>query len=119
MLVVEDEAIVRAIAVDALRRHGYTVLQAGDGMEALRVAGEHAGNIDLLVTDVVMPQLGGRELARRLRGKRPKLRVLYVSGYTDSAIARHGMLEDGIALLQKPFTAATLTRKVRDALDAP
>lgn len=119
LLVVEDEAIVRAIAVDALRRHGYTVLQAGDGMEALRVAGEHAGNIDLLVTDVVMPQLGGRELARRLRSKRPKLRVLYVSGYTDSAIARHGMLEDGIALLQKPFTAATLTRKVRDALDAP
>ncbi len=95
------------------------MLEAADGDEALRIGREHGGPIHLLVTDVVMPQMGGRELADAAEAGRPETKVLYVSGYTDDAIVRHGVLGDGHApSCQKPFTAAELARKVREVLDA-
>ncbi|NPV08413.1 MAG: PAS domain S-box protein [Anaerolineae bacterium] len=118
VLIVEDEALVRKVVARALSGQGYRVLEAADGREAIRVAQEHAGPIHLLVTDVVMPQMGGKELADNLRAARPEVSVLYVSGYTDSAIVRGGILEDGTAFLQKPFTVAALARKAREVLDA-
>jgi DNA-binding response OmpR family regulator len=114
---VEDEGGVRAFTGVVLRLQGYAVLEAGDGAEAEQVAAAHAGPIDLLVTDVVMPGLGGREVAERLAAARPGLRVLYLSGYTDDAVVRHGVLAAEAAFLQKPFTPAALARKVREVLD--
>jgi CheY-like chemotaxis protein len=119
VLLVEDEESVRAFAGLVLRGAGYTVLEAGDGAEAERVADGHAGPLHLLLTDVVMPGVGGRELAARLSASRPGLKVLYLSGYTDDAVVRHGVLESDVNFLQKPFTRVVLTRAVRDALDAP
>jgi PAS domain S-box-containing protein len=117
VLLVEDEDGVRALASHVLRDCGYVVLEARHGKEALRVAAEHEGSIKLLVTDVVMPHLGGRELAERLALSHPQARVLFLSGYTDDAIVRHGILEEEVAFLQKPFTTAALARKVREVLD--
>ena len=94
------------------------VLAAGEGQEALHAANEHDGPIHLLLTDVVMPNMGGRELAERLASVRRETKVLYLSGYTDDAIVHHGVLEPGIAFLQKPFTPQALARKVREVLDA-
>ncbi|MBI3271677.1 MAG: CHASE domain-containing protein [Planctomycetes bacterium] len=119
VLLVEDEPMVRAIAGEGLRQRGYTVLEAVDGEDGLRVARAHAGALHLLLTDVVMPRLGGRELADQLLRERKELRVLYVSGYTREAIDRHGVLAGGLAFLQKPFRVATLASKVREILDAP
>ena len=118
VLLVEDEPAVRGLARDILHQQGYTVLEAADGDEALRVGREHGGPIHLLVTDVVMPQMGGRELADRLRAGRSETKVLYVSGYTDDAILHQGVSETGTAFLAKPFTAAALAHKVRQVLDA-
>ena len=118
VLLVEDEPEVRGLARDILHQQGYTVLEAADGDEALHVGREHGGPIHLLVTDVVMPQMGGRELADRLRAGRTETKVLYVSGYTDDAILRQGVSETGTAFLPKPFTAAALAHKVRQVLDA-
>ena len=118
VLLVEDDAAVRALAKRALERRGYDVLEAGGGGAALAVSAG-AGAIHLLVTDVVMPGMGGRELAGRLRGLRPGLRVLYMSGYTDDALVRHGVLAGEAAFLQKPFTPESLARKVREVLDGP
>src|SRR2546430_237575 len=118
VLLAEDEPAVRAIARQALERQGYTVLAAPSGADALALAAQHGATIHLLLTDVVMPGMSGRDLADRLTAQRPGIRVLYISGYTDNAIVRHGMLEPGLAYLQKPFRPDALVRKVRDVLDA-
>lgn len=117
ILLVEDEDAVRAMVRTVLRQAGYTVLDAGRASKALRLAGAHAGPIHLLITDVVMPEMGGRELVERLARVRPDLRVLYLSGYTDDAVVRHGVLHAEVAFLQKPFTLAALTTKVREVLE--
>lgn len=119
ILLAEDEAAVRALVSRALRASGYCVLEAQDGLEAVRIAGEFGGVIDLVITDVVMPELAGRLLSERLAELRPDIKVLYMSGYTDDAIIRHGVLERGAAFLQKPFTPDTLAMKVRAILDGP
>ncbi len=119
VLVVEDEALVRDVTRAMLVRRGYTVLLANDGDHAVRVAADHFGVIDLLLTDVVMPRANGRRVAERLRMMRPELRVLYMSGYTEDAIVHHGVLEPGIVLLEKPFTDQDLARTGRAVLDAP
>jgi PAS domain S-box-containing protein len=118
ILVVEDEAPVRAVTRQLLERNGYTVLEAPDGAAALALLdGETGGrHIDLLLTDVIMPGMSGRALADQLKARRPHLRVLFMSGYTDDAVVRHGMLEPGLAYLEKPFRPPTLLRKVRAVL---
>src|SRR6266568_6920285 len=118
VLLAEDEPAVRAIAQQALERHGYTVLAAPSGADALARAAQHGATIHLLLTDVVMPGMSGRDLADRLTAQRPGIRLLYISAYTDNAIVRHGMLEPGLAYLQKPFRPDALVRKVREVLDA-
>jgi CheY-like chemotaxis protein len=119
VLVVEDDAAVRALTRHVLQAAGYAVLEAVGGDEALRVATAHTGCIHLLVTDVVMPGLGGRATAERLAERHHGLRVLFVSGYTDDAVIRHGVLHDKVNFLQKPFTPAVLAWKVREVLDQP
>jgi two-component system, cell cycle sensor histidine kinase and response regulator CckA len=118
VLLVEDEMLVRDLAADALRRHGYQVLSASTGLEALDLAGQVLHPIDVLVTDVVMPQMGGEQLAVRMLSERPMLKVLFISGYTDMALLQHGTLIAGTALLQKPFTPGQLVHRVRQLLDA-
>jgi len=118
VLLVEDEREVRLLAHRLLGQQGYRVLEAPNGEEALHVAQEHAGEeIHLLLTDVVMPQMGGKELADQLKILRPNIKVLYVSGYTDNAIVHHGVLDPGTHFLQKPFSQETLSHKVREVLD--
>jgi PAS domain S-box-containing protein len=119
ILVVEDEEAVRKVAVRMLRASGYNVLTASNGGEALLTCEQHDGDIALLLTDVVMPQMSGRELAERLRQLRPGMRVLFMSGYTNDAIVRHGVLEAGIRFISKPFSSPELARKVRESLDSP
>jgi signal transduction histidine kinase/CheY-like chemotaxis protein/HAMP domain-containing protein len=118
LLVVEDEPVVRSLAVRALVDQGYRVLQAADGAGALAMSRAYDGEVHLLVTDVVMPGMNGKELADRLTADRPGIRVLYVSGYTDHAVVRHGVLEEGIAFLSKPFDLRELARTVREVLDS-
>ncbi len=117
ILLVEDEAAVRKLARTILERQGYRILEAADGEAALRLAAAHAEPIELLLTDVVMPGLNGRELAHRLVAKRPGMRVLYVSGYSKNHTGRSGPPAADAVHLQKPFTAEALARAVRDALD--
>jgi two-component system cell cycle sensor histidine kinase/response regulator CckA len=117
VLVVEDEPAVRRLAVEVLRRHGYQVLEAADGGEAMKVAERHPGNIHVLITDLVMPEMNGVDLAGRLIARRPATRVLYISGYTDEAVARGGVLEPGTNFLQKPFNSYRLASTVRQVLD--
>ena len=118
ILLVEDEDGVRALVRQILVKQGYTVLESRHAGEALLLCERHQGMIDLLLTDVVLHQMSGRELAERLTTVRPKMRVLYISGYTDDAVVQHGVLEAGTAFLQKPFTTDALTRKVRQVLNA-
>ena len=118
ILVAEDEPMVREIAVKTLSRLGYHILSAGDGEEALAVADAYPYPIHLLLTDMVMPHLGGREVAEAIRRTRPEMRVLYASGYTDNAIVQRGLEEAETSFLQKPFIPAALARKVREMLDA-
>jgi signal transduction histidine kinase len=117
VLVAEDDLAVRSVTVNMLRKRGYTVLEAESPGEALRLAGEHPDPIHLLVTDVVMPEMGGRELADAIVLVRPQVRVLFVSGYTENAIVHQGVLDRGIAFLSKPFTIQSLAAKVRSVLD--
>jgi CheY-like chemotaxis protein len=119
ILLVEDDEEVRAVARETLEAAGYVVLPAANATEALGLTADGSPRIQLLVTDVVMPQVSGRELAERLAPTYQNLRVLYISGYTDDAIVRHGIVAKGTAFLQKPFTPGTLLRKVREVLDGP
>jgi two-component system cell cycle sensor histidine kinase/response regulator CckA len=119
ILLVEDEARVRKLIVDVLTARGYGVLEATRGEEALRLCKLHRGDIDLAVVDVVMPEISGPDLVRQLAPMRPRMNVLYISGYTDEAIVHHGIPESGAAFLQKPFLPDALARKVREVLDAP
>ena len=117
VLVVEDEASVRDVTVSILRSAGYRVLEASGGEEALKVCDKYSGFIHLLVTDVVMPGMSGKRLAQALEARYPGIKVLYISGYTDNIIVRHGVLENGTSFIQKPFTRDQLLRKVREVLE--
>jgi CheY-like chemotaxis protein len=117
LLLVEDEEPVRKLAGHILRDCGYRVLEAGDGSEAIRVCLEEAGPIQLVISDAVLPFLSGSALAERIKELRPDCRVLFMSGYTDDAVLRHGVLESGYAFLQKPFRPADLALTVRQILD--
>ena len=119
ILLVEDELGVRQLVREMLHRLGYTILEASGGAEALRLFDQHQGSIDLLLTDVIMPQMSGRDLAERLKALQPSLKVLYISGYTDDMLAHHGVLESNVFLLQKPFAPDELARKLREVLDTP
>jgi PAS domain S-box-containing protein len=117
ILLVEDEDAVRAVSRFALQTFGYNVLEANRPTEAIRLCEQHQGPIALLVTDIVMPGMGGRALTERISELRPGIKVLYVSGYTDDAVVRHGVLQADVAFLQKPFTPTSLANKVRQVLD--
>ncbi len=120
ILLVDDEPQVVTLVREMLSREGYHVLGAGDGDEALRIAGDAETQLELLLTDIVMPQMNGRDLADRIKGLRPGIRVLYMSGFMKEAILKYyGISITGIPFLQKPFTRETLARKVREVLDAP
>jgi CheY-like chemotaxis protein len=117
ILLVEDEDVVRGLARKILEQSGYRVLDARNGTEAIRISREHAEAIQLLLTDVVMPEISGKEIAERLTVLRPTIRVLYMSGYTDEAIVHHGVIDANVEFIQKPFTPMALVRKVRAVLD--
>jgi len=119
ILLVEDDAPVRAATREILAGSGYTVLEARSGKEAMTLLSQRAGGIDLLLTDVIMPEMNGRLVSELARSFRPDLPVLFVSGYTDDAILRHGILDQGVPFLQKPFTPAQLRQKIREVLTAP
>jgi len=117
VLLVEDEEMVRNLSREILQMNGYRVLSAANGEEACDVCERYGGQIDLVVTDVVMPLMSGREVVEKISQKRPEMRVLYMSGYTDDAIVRHGVLDAGVPFLQKPFTPDSLARKVRELIE--
>ncbi len=113
----EDDDRLRNLTRKILERYGYSVLEAENGEKALRIINEHNGPIQLMVTDVVMPGMNGRELAERLQSLRSEMKVIYMSGYTDNAIVHHGVLEPGLNFLQKPFAPERLACMVREVLD--
>jgi DNA-binding response OmpR family regulator len=117
LLVAEDDNLVRDLIRTILSGTGYTVLEARDGMEAWEIARRHKGPIHMLVTDVVMPRMGGRELANLFANQRTGAKVLFLSGYTDDAIVRHGVLEAGVEFLQKPFRPGELVQRIRTILN--
>jgi PAS domain S-box-containing protein len=116
ILLIEDDTALRGLLCETLEEGGYTVLVAGDGAKALEIAREYTGAIPLIVTDVIMPGLDGRQAAEQIQSERPEAEVLFISGYTDDAIARHGVLDPGVRFLSKPFTSNDLLRKVEEAL---
>ncbi|MCH9009132.1 MAG: response regulator [Chloroflexi bacterium] len=119
ILLVEDEVPVREMTVRVLKQQGYNVLEAPNGAEGLRLARDiPQGDIHLLLTDVVMPLIGGKELSEKFQALHPESQLIFTSGYTDSAIVRHGVLEPGVHFIQKPYSLNMLTRKVREVLDA-
>lgn len=117
ILVVDDEAGIRALVAKILRRERYQVLEAGSAEDALRIASTHGAEIDLLLTDVVLPGIHGRQLAEQMRGNNPDLKVLYVSGYTGDEAVQTGDFPPGSKFLQKPFTLSALVRKVHEAIE--
>ncbi|HNG96523.1 MAG TPA: response regulator, partial [Acidobacteriota bacterium] len=117
ILLVEDDENVSELAVTSLKMYGYKVLMATGGKEAFQIIQSVNGLVDLVLTDVVMPALSGPDLAKMLRAKYPHLKILFMSGYTDDAIVRHGLLEAGVAFIQKPYTPLGLVQKVRQVLD--
>ncbi|MBK5295589.1 MAG: response regulator [Vicinamibacteria bacterium] len=117
ILVAEDEDGVRSLTREVLEKYGYRVLEAANGEEALVVADQHAGPVDLLLSDVVMPRMGGPELAQALLQRRPTVKVLYMSGYTDHPMVRRGVVDAGVAFLQKPFTPTLLVSRIRELLE--
>jgi two-component system, cell cycle sensor histidine kinase and response regulator CckA len=117
ILLVEDERIVREIAVKMLERLNYDVLHASNGNEALEIAQNYSGVIDLLITDVVMPGMNGRELSERLQQMRPDIKVLFTSGYTENSIAHHGIIEKDLSFIGKPYSSRQLAKKIRQLLD--
>jgi CheY-like chemotaxis protein len=119
ILLVEDDEAVRPLIAQALRLYGYTVLEAGNGADALDIAGREPDAIDLLLTDIVMPGMNGRELAEQLLAEQPTLHVLYTSGYPADTIIRHGIAHASTAYLEKPYLPEDLAHKIRDVLDAP
>ena len=118
ILVVEDEQGVRELTTKMLKRLGYNVLAAGSGAEALEIARSHTGHIALMVTDVVMPNMSGAQLAAELRHSQPDIKVVFISGYTENAISQHGVLDEGVQFLAKPFSRESLARKLREVLGA-
>jgi CheY-like chemotaxis protein len=116
ILVVEDEKAVRELTVRILGKLGYRVLVASGGEEAIAISQSYADEISLLLTDVVMPNMSGRQVADKLLGTRPGLKILYLSGYTDTTVVHHGVLETGLDFLPKPFSREVLARKIRDVL---
>ena len=114
VLLVEDEPALRLLAVSSLKKIGYAVLDAGNGLEALAIAEAHAGKIDVVVADIVMPQMGGPELVEKLRAKRENLVVIFMSGYTEAAALEHAKIGDTTALLNKPFSSETLAEKIQE-----
>jgi two-component system cell cycle sensor histidine kinase/response regulator CckA len=118
ILIAEDDEMVRSLVKETLVRHGYTVLDAAGAVDAEKISEIYRGDIDLLITDVVMPKVNGRDLATRLAKRRPSLKVLYMSGYTDGAVVNNGILQKEVAFLQKPFTPTALAEKVREVLES-
>jgi len=118
ILLVEDESSLRSLSRQYLENQGYTVLEAAEGAEAIQICSGHSGPIHLLLTDIIMPGINGRELARRVCAMRPETKVLYMSGYTENAISHNSLIEEGIPLLQKPFTFSKMTAKVRETLSS-
>jgi CheY-like chemotaxis protein len=116
ILVVEDEPSVRGVTVKMLRQLGYVMLAAASGAEALELSGAHRGAIALLLTDVVMPQMNGRQLALELGGRRPEMKVLYLSGYTENVAIQHGIVDANVAFLPKPFSRDALAKAIREVL---
>ena len=117
ILLVEDEHMVRDLVQEILEEYGYEVLTASNGIEGLELCRKFEGQIQLLITDVVMPRMSGRELAESIGVIRPETRVLYMSGFTDDAVVRHGVLADDMCFIQKPFSAEALATKARELLD--
>jgi CheY-like chemotaxis protein len=117
ILLAEDEEMVRRLTREVLEMYGYRVLLAAGGGAALLICERHEGPIPLLITDVVMPEMSGRELAARITTMRPEMKVLFMSGYTDASVSGPGEFEEGSNFIQKPFTPAALARKVREVLD--
>ena len=117
ILLVEDDPDLLELGFYMLERLGYQVLATDNPREALRLAEEHTSEIDLLVTDVVMPGMNGKELAQQLLARHPQLKLLYMSGYTADVIANHGVLDEGIHFLQKPFISKELSTKIKEVLD--
>jgi CheY-like chemotaxis protein len=116
ILVVEDEKAVRELTVRILQQLGYTILTASSGAEALELCRTHGGHIDLLLTDVVMPNMSGRQLADQMRASRPKTKILFLSGYTENTVVHHGVLDAGVDFLPKPFSRENLSKKLREVL---
>jgi two-component system cell cycle sensor histidine kinase/response regulator CckA len=117
LLLVEDEAAVRSSARRLLERHGYTVIEARHGVDALRIVEEGQRRVDLVITDLVMPEMGGRELVERLRARHPAMKVLFMSGYSERAVTQDGTMPPGTGFVEKPFTVEQLTRRTREILD--